>query len=77
MTPQSMWPEMNTHHTTRFGNHFPPSLITYRENSLIWLNAFFPDVVLEAVSEPLRDENEFLLPITLGLPEGQSPVIDI
>ncbi|MDB4444441.1 hypothetical protein N9174_03795, partial [bacterium] len=27
MAPQIMRPEMNTHYTTRFGNHFPRSLI--------------------------------------------------
>ena len=77
MAPKIMWPEMNAHYTTRFGNHFPCSLITNRENALMGLNATFPDIVFEPVCEPLWDEDEFLLSTTLGVPEGQSPLINI
>ena len=77
MTPQIMGPEMNAHHTTRFCHHLSCSLITNRENALMELNAIFPDIVFEPVCEPLWDEDEFLLPTTLGISKGQSPLIDI
>jgi hypothetical protein len=63
---------MNPHHATRLGHHFPCCLIAYRKNPLIGLNYFFPDVVFEPVGEFLWDEDEFLLPATLGVSEGQS-----
>lgn len=62
MAPQIMGPEMNPHHTARFGHHFPSGLITYREDTLLGFNALFPDVVLEPVRKPLGDEDKGRLP---------------
>jgi len=67
MTPQVVGPEMNAHHAARLGHHFSCCLIAYRKNPLIGLNPFFPDVVFEPVGEFLWDEDEFLLPATLGV----------
>ena len=53
------------------------SLAAYWENPLIGLNSFFPDVVFEPVGEFLWDEDEFLLPATLRVSEGQSSLSDI
>ena len=77
MSPQIMRSKMNAHLTAGFCHHGPRSLIAYRENSLMGLNVFLPDVIFESVSEPLRDEDEFLLSATLGVPEGQSPLMYI
>ena len=77
MAPQIMRPEMNAHHTACFGHHFPCSLITYWKNELFGLNGFFPDIIFESVGESLGDENEFLIPTTLGISEGKPPLIDI
>src|SRR5512137_2318704 len=77
MPPQIVWPEMNAHHTAGLGDHFPCCLIAYRKNPLIGLNPLFPDVVLEPVGEFLWDEDEFVLPATLGVSEGQSSFSDI
>jgi len=65
-----MGPEMNTHHTTCFGNHLPCGLITYRKNAVMGLNVFPPDVVFEPIGEPLGDEDKFLLSTALGFPKG-------
>ena len=77
MPPQVMWSEMNTQNTTCFGNHLSRSLIAYGEYPLVRLHTLIPDVVPESVSESLGDEDECLLSSTLGVSEGQSPVIDI
>jgi len=68
--PQIMGSEMNAHHTSCLGHHFPCGFITNRENPLMGLNAFFPTVVFEPVRKPLGNEDEFLLPSTLGLSKG-------
>jgi hypothetical protein len=41
------------------------------------LDVFLPDIIFEPVSESLWDEEEFLLPATLGISEDQPPVINI
>ena len=77
MTPQIMGPKMNAHHAARLGHHFPRCLITYRKNPLIGLNPFSSDIVLESVGKLLRDEDEFLLPATLEISEGQSSLRNV
>ena len=62
---------MNAHHTPCFGHHFPRGLITYRENTLMGLYAFLPDVVFKPVGESLGDKDEFLLSTALGIFKGQ------
>jgi hypothetical protein len=68
---------MNANDTAGFGHNFPRSLITDGEYALMGLNAFFPDIILEPIRQPLGNKNELLLSSTFWVPEGQSPVIYI
>ena len=54
-----MWPQMNSNRLTGLKNHYPSSIISDREDPLIWFHTFFLDVILKTISHFLRDKYYF------------------